>query len=201
MSTETINRQIAGHVSQASVEGFAVQATDALLQEGATALRSEDFEKALHLFGRLSEEVGVSFQIELGRVLAFNGLGQWEQSIRTLTGMLGMGNDEMVLLSIGMAQERLEQYEDALETYNQVIEGWPDDGDACGFTDAHPWSALAACKTRWTPLKRPIPSDKSARIAVSGLCTIAVLSYCFFSAFPALRNVPYRTWRLSRKVS
>ena len=68
-----------------------MQATEALLQEGATALRSEDFEKALHLFGRLSEEVGGSFQIELGKVLAFNGLGQWEQSIRTLTGNAGHG--------------------------------------------------------------------------------------------------------------
>ena len=144
MATEAIDRRVAEHVSQrvaehglrASVEGYAEQAADALLQDGAAALKNEDYEKALRIFSRLSAREERSFLIELGKVLAFNGLRQWEQSIATLRGMLGLGDDKEVLVRIGMAQGQLEQYDDALDTYTQVIEQWPDDADVWVFRSA-----------------------------------------------------------------
>ncbi|MFH1560678.1 MAG: tetratricopeptide repeat protein [Chloroflexota bacterium] len=136
MATETAMHRVAEHVSQTSVEEYAARATEALLQDGVAALKNEDYEKALRIFSRLSEGRERSFLIELGKALAFNGLGQWEEAIGTFRGMLGLGDDKEVLLQIGMAQQRLGQYDDALDTFDQVMERWPDDADVWVFRSA-----------------------------------------------------------------
>ena len=136
MATETVNRRVAEHGLRASVEEYAGQAVDELLQDGAAALKKQDYKKALRIFSRLSEKRESNFLIELGKVLALNGLGQWEQSITTLRGMQGLGDDKEVLVRIGMAQGQLEQYDNALETYTQVMEQWPDDADVWVFRGA-----------------------------------------------------------------
>ncbi|MBF8266651.1 MAG: domain protein component of TonB system [Dehalococcoidia bacterium] len=136
MATDTAIHRVAEHDLQASVEEYAARSTEALLRSGGAALKDQDYKKALHIFERLSEKGGRSFLIELGKVHAFNGLGQWEQSIVTLKGMLGLGDDKEVWLRFGLAWGQLGQYDDALDTYSRVMEQWPDDGDAWVFRSA-----------------------------------------------------------------
>ena len=125
MATTTLDK-FEERYSREHLEEYVKRTKETSLEEGAAALKRKDYEKALHIFERLSQEKGRSFQIELGKVLAFNELGRWEQSIKTLTGMLGMGDDKKVLVGIGWAKAQLEQHDEALDTFNQLIASWPD---------------------------------------------------------------------------
>ncbi len=145
MVTLTVLEKNQEQVSAALLERHIAQAPEGALQDGAAALKDGQYERALSIFERLSKEAGRSFWSESGRAFALRKLGRLEEAIRAFRGALGFDFDKEVLRMVGVTEGSLGRHNDALATFKEVIERWPDDVKVWMDRSA-PLTNLARCQ-------------------------------------------------------
>ena len=177
MATATLDR-MATRYSLEVFEAYVKSTKETSLKEGASALWTKEYDRALWIFQRLSEEQGRSFETELDKVLSLSGLGELDKSVGTLRQMKGLGDDRVVLLQLGLYMVQVDQHDEALRTFSEVADRWPDDADVWVFRSP-PLVSLGR-------FQEPVESLEKAFAPRSQWSNSGIWSLCYISALVLL---------------
>ena len=144
---------------------------DVLSLLGAVYLRSDNLEKALSVFKKLSAIVPGDVEILNNLGIIYRRLERFEESIAALKEARSTGKDfDTVLYNLGNTYKQMGRYDDAARCFAEVIDNKPD--DVLAYNHLGSIHAPAACMI-W----RSRPTGAGCRLTESYFITTMAHSY------------------------
>lgn len=130
-----------------------------LAAEGMAALQKGRYQEALEKFQTLDtfkEVEGAHYLSKLGMHLVWSKQREYSKALNVLKEALGLGDDRLVLLWIGVTLHQMERFEEALDVFDKVKDKWPNDPDVWVYRMA-PLTSLGRGQAALESAERAFP--------------------------------------------